>query len=60
MKVIIFVCESCNHTNAQLLGTDGFELLKYEYDSLTEAFDHIIETGGKHHMVATIMENGEH
>lgn len=54
---IIFICRTCEDTNKQLLGEEGFELKNCEFESLTEAYEHMLDTPMHHYIEAQLVEN---
>jgi hypothetical protein len=57
MKQIIFECSTCVYRNKMELGMPGFEPLTTEFDSLTDAFNHLMENPDDiHHLIAKVDE----
>ena len=58
MNQVIFICTTCEDFNKQYLGTDGFIQQQTEFESLTEATEHILSTkiadGQAHYLEAKL------
>jgi len=55
IKHVIFYCDTCEHTNSQELGMEGFEALQVTYDSLTDAWKHLCSEPD-HYIIALVEE----
>lgn len=57
-KQIIVVCQSCEDTNKSLLGIDDFVVRQTEFESFSEAFDHMMEYRD-HYMIISEVEDSK-
>ena len=54
---VVFICMTCQDRNKQLLGTEGFQPLQTNFDSLTEAMAHTLPNLMHHIEVEVITED---
>lgn len=61
MEVIVIVkCTTCEHYNEMELGTPNFKPRQVEYESFTEAYEHMLaHEFGLHHMIMIGKTNEE-
>lgn len=43
-KQVTFICKTCEYRNENQLGMPGFDPVNTEYESLTEAMEHLMAT----------------
>ena len=55
---VTFICRTCEDINKQLLGTVGFIIRDTTFDSLTDAYEHIIGNDSTYnsHRIESIIE----
>jgi hypothetical protein len=51
---VVFICRTCEQFNSQELGTERFEVKQTEFESLTDASQHLMRYD--HHMDAVVKE----
>lgn len=56
MKEIIIRCRSCEDINKAKLGMPGFEVKETEFESLTHAWEHLINQDYHHDMVIELKD----
>lgn len=56
---IVIICTTCQQINKQELGMPNFEPLQTEYESLTEAWQHIYEAPIKHNLEMEIRKKND-
>ena len=44
MKKVVIICRSCEYRNSNYRGLSGFTELQTEYESLTDAWQHLLRT----------------
>ena len=55
IQQVIFHCNTCEYFNKDLHGTHGFRDRKTDFESFSEAWNHMKEDD-IHHMIAKIIE----
>jgi hypothetical protein len=60
MKQVIIICRTCEDINKSRLGTTGFDVRDTEYESLTDAMEHLLsyerEDSPNHRMEMVVKE----
>lgn len=61
---VTFICRTCEYKNQMETGVDGYQQRQVEFESLTDAALHILDTNASrfdsaHEMVAVVREANE-
>ena len=59
MKQIIFICRTCQYKNRLETGDHGYEQRQVRFESVTDAYNHLIESvlSNIHDMIAVLDED---
>jgi hypothetical protein len=55
---VVMICFNCQHTNKQMLGMPGFELVNCRFETFSEAHQHMI-ANPDHYISMEVQESSE-